>query len=136
MAGHMHIRILPLSLPWISPAFKFYIVRDYQQLKEQEQKTLGWSAKRELAKINYHIHTDAIKEHLVPQEIDPYHRALIYANEAYTQPNSHPADDRVGKRGQQTYIETIIPSPPDVKQERSYRRRKKAVTQYSVALRK
>ena len=67
---------------WISPAFKFYIVRDYQQLKEQEQKALGWSAKRELAKINYHIHTDAIKEHLVPQEIDPYHRSLIYANEA------------------------------------------------------
>ena len=67
---------------WISPAFKFYIVRDYQQLKEQEQQALGWSAKRELAKINYHIHTDAIKEHLVPQEIDPYHRSLIYANEA------------------------------------------------------
>ena len=57
---------------WISPAFKFYIVRDYQQLKEAEQKMLGWSAKRELAKINYHIH----------QEIDQYHRSLIYANEA------------------------------------------------------
>ncbi len=67
---------------WISPAFKFYIVRDYQQLKEQEQQALGWSAKRELAKINYHIHTDAIKEHLVPAEIDQYHRSLIYANEA------------------------------------------------------
>ena len=67
---------------WISPAFKFYIVRDYQQLKENEQKMLGWSAKRELAKINYHIHTDAIKEHLIPQEIDQYHRSLIYANEA------------------------------------------------------
>ena len=67
---------------WISPAFKFYIVRDYQLLKEEEQKALGWSAKRELAKINYHIHTDAIKEHLIPQEIDQYHRSLIYANEA------------------------------------------------------
>ena len=67
---------------WISPAFKFYIVRDYQQLKEAEQKALGWSAKRELAKINYHIHTDAIKANLVPKEIDPYHKSLIYANEA------------------------------------------------------
>ena len=67
---------------WISPTFKFYIVRDYQQLKEKEQISLNWSVKRELAKINYHIHTDAIKEHLVPQEIDTYHRSLIYANEA------------------------------------------------------
>ncbi len=67
---------------WISPTFKFYIVRDYQQLKEKEQISLNWSVKRELAKINYHIHTDAIKEHLVPQEIDAYHRSLIYANEA------------------------------------------------------
>jgi len=67
---------------WISPAFKFYIVRDYQQLKEEEQKALGWSAKRELAKINYHIHTDAIKANLVPEEISAYHRSLIYANEA------------------------------------------------------
>ena len=67
---------------WISPVFKFYIVRDYQQLKEKEQTTLTWSVKRELAKINYHIHTDAIKENLVPQEIDAYHRSLIYAEEA------------------------------------------------------
>ena len=67
---------------WISPEFKFYIVRDYQRLKEEEQKAVGWSAKRELAKINYHIHTDAIKANLVPQEIDPYHKSLIYANEA------------------------------------------------------
>ena len=67
---------------WISPEFKVYLIKDYQQLKEEEQKALGWSAKRELAKINYHIHTDAIKEHLIPQEIDPYHRSLIYANEA------------------------------------------------------
>ena len=67
---------------WISPVFKFYIVRDYQQLKEKEQTTLTWSVKRELAKINYHIHTDAIKENLIPQEIDAYHRSLIYAEEA------------------------------------------------------
>jgi len=67
---------------WISPAFKVYLVQDFQRLKEEEQKQLGWSVKRELAKINYHIHTDAIKENLVPEEIDRYHASLIYANEA------------------------------------------------------
>ena len=67
---------------WLSPEFNLLVVKEFQRLKEEEQKALGWSAKRELAKINYHIHTDAIKEHLIPQEIDPYHRSLIYANEA------------------------------------------------------
>ena len=67
---------------WISPAFKVYLVQDFQRLKEEEQKQLGWSVKRELAKINYHIHTDAIKENLVPKELDRYHASLIYANEA------------------------------------------------------
>ena len=62
--------------------FELYLIKEFQRLKEEEQKALGWSAKRELAKINYHIHTDAIKEHLIPQEIDAYHRSLIYANEA------------------------------------------------------
>jgi hypothetical protein len=54
---------------WISPDFKVYMVREFQRLKEEEQKQLGWSAKRELAKLNYHIHTDAIKQNLIPQEI-------------------------------------------------------------------
>ncbi len=67
---------------WVSAEFELYLIKEFQRLKEEEQKALGWSAKRELAKINYHIHTDAIKEHLVPQEIDQYHRSLIYANEA------------------------------------------------------
>ena len=67
---------------WLSPEFNLLVVKEFQRLKEEEQKALGWSAKRELAKINYHIHTDAIKEHLIPQEIDAYHRSLIYANEA------------------------------------------------------
>jgi len=67
---------------WISPKFQLLLVKEYQRLKDEEQKALGWSAKRELAKINYHIHTDAIKANLVPQEIDPYHKSLIYANEA------------------------------------------------------
>ena len=67
---------------WISPRFQLLLVREYQHLQEERQKALGWTAKRELAKINYHIHTDAIKEHLVPTEIDAYHKSLIYANEA------------------------------------------------------
>ncbi len=65
---------------WVSVEFELYLIKEFQRLKEEEQKALGWSAKRELAKINYHIHTDAIKEHLIPQEIDSYHRSLIYAN--------------------------------------------------------
>ena len=67
---------------WLSPEFNLLVVKEFQRLKEEEQQALGWSAKRELAKINYHIHTDAIKEHLIPEEIDQYHRSLIYANEA------------------------------------------------------
>ena len=67
---------------WISPRFQLLLVKEYQQLQAEKQDALGWSAKRELAKINYHIHTDAIKEHLIPEEIDQYHRSLIYANEA------------------------------------------------------
>ncbi len=67
---------------WISPEFKFYIVRDYQRLKEDEQKALGWSVKRELTKINYRIHTDAIKEHIIPQNITPLQASYIYADEA------------------------------------------------------
>ena len=49
---------------WISPQFKIYIVKEFQRLKNEEQKLLGWSAKRELAKINYRIHTDSIKDNL------------------------------------------------------------------------
>lgn len=66
----------------VSVVFKIYLIEEFQRLKEEEQKQLGWSVKRELAKINYNIHTDAIKENLVPEEIDAYHRSLIYANEA------------------------------------------------------
>ena len=50
---------------WISPEFKVYMVREFQRLKAEEQKLFGWSAKRELSKINYHIHTDAIKHNLI-----------------------------------------------------------------------
>jgi hypothetical protein len=67
---------------WISPEFKIYIVKEFQRLKEEEQKVLGWSAKRELAKINYHIHTDAIKHNLIPAELTPKQTSIIYASEA------------------------------------------------------
>ena len=53
---------------WISVEFELYIVKEFQRLKEQEQTQVSWSAKRELSKINYRIHTDAIKQHLIPQE--------------------------------------------------------------------
>ena len=67
---------------WISPEFKVYIVKEFQRLKEEEQKQLGWSAKRELSKINYRIHTDAIKHNLIPAEITKAQASIIYANEA------------------------------------------------------
>jgi hypothetical protein len=67
---------------WISARFQLLLVKEFQRLKEEEQKQLGWSAKRELAKINYHIHTDAIKQNLIPQELTPQQTSIIYANEA------------------------------------------------------
>jgi hypothetical protein len=67
---------------WISPEFKIYIVKEFQRLKEAEQKAIGWTAKRELAKINYHIHTAAIKRNLIPAELTPQQTSIIYANEA------------------------------------------------------
>jgi len=67
---------------WISPEFKIYLVREFQRLKEEEQKQLNWSAKRELSKINYHIHTDAIKQNLIPIELTPQQISQVYANEA------------------------------------------------------
>lgn len=67
---------------WISVEFELYIVKEFQRLKEEEQKQLGWSAKRELTKLNYHIHTDAIKQNLIPRELTSVQTAIVYANEA------------------------------------------------------
>jgi hypothetical protein len=67
---------------WVSPQFKLYLLREFQRLKEEEQKQLGWTAKRELSKINYHIHTDALKQNLIPAELSPIQTSIIYANEA------------------------------------------------------
>lgn len=67
---------------WISVEFELYIVKEFQRLKTEEQRLLGWSAKRELSKINYRIHTDAIKQNLVPAEVTPAQASIIYASEA------------------------------------------------------
>ena len=67
---------------WISPKFQLLLVKEYQRLKTEEQRLLGWSAKRELSKINYRIHTDAIKQNLIPMEVTPMQASIIYANEA------------------------------------------------------
>lgn len=66
----------------ISVPFKLYLIAEFQRLKEEEQKQIGWTAKRELAKLNYHIHTDAIKHNLIPRELSPAQTSIIYANEA------------------------------------------------------
>ncbi|WP_352421061.1 KilA-N domain-containing protein [Proteiniphilum sp.] len=67
---------------WISAEFELYLVTEYKRLKIEEQKALGWSAKRELSKINYHIHTDAVKHNLIPAELTPQQISIMYANEA------------------------------------------------------
>ena len=67
---------------WISPKFQLLLVKEYQRLKAEEHQQLGWSAKRELSKINYRIHTDAIKQNLIPQKVTPVQANIIYANEA------------------------------------------------------
>lgn len=67
---------------WISVEFELYIVKEFQRLKEQEQAKLGWTAKRELSKINYRIHTDAIKNNLIPTEVTLKQSSIIYADEA------------------------------------------------------
>lgn len=67
---------------WISVGFRLYLVKEFQRLKSDEQKQIGWSAKRELSKINYRIHTDAIKQHLIPDEVTPAQASIIYAEEA------------------------------------------------------
>ena len=70
---------------WLSPVFKLYLIKEFQRLKveENERLTLGWDAKRMLTKINYKIHTDAIKEHIIlPQRLSAKDSTIVYANEA------------------------------------------------------
>ena len=67
---------------WISPEFKIYLIKEFERLKAEEQKKLGWDIKRNLAKINYRIHTDAIKDNLIPPELSAWQISFVYANEA------------------------------------------------------
>lgn len=67
---------------WISVEFRLYLVKEFQRLKVEEQKLLGWTAKRELSKLNYRIHTDAIKHNLIPNEVTTLQANIIYAEEA------------------------------------------------------
>ena len=67
---------------WVSVEFKLYLIKEFQRLKEDERKTLGWDIRRNLAKINYRIHTDAVQRHLVPAELTARQSAQIYASEA------------------------------------------------------
>jgi hypothetical protein len=69
---------------WISPQFKIYLIKEFQRLKNEENDRLKieWNLQRTLAKVNYHIHTDAIKENLIPGEITKQQASFVYANEA------------------------------------------------------
>ena len=67
---------------WISPRFQLLLIREYQRLKTEEQKQLGWSAKRELTKINYHIHTSAVSHNLIPPRLTAAQKSFVYADEA------------------------------------------------------
>jgi hypothetical protein len=69
---------------WLSPEFELYIIKDYQRLKKEEGERLsvGWEARRTLARTNYRIHTDAIKEHLLDESVSVAHQRMIYASEA------------------------------------------------------
>jgi len=69
---------------WISPEFKYYLIKEFQRLKEDENDRLKleWNLQRTLAKVNYHIHTDAIKENLIPSELTKHQISFVYANES------------------------------------------------------
>lgn len=67
---------------WVSVEFKLYLIKEFQRLKEEELKQLGWDIRRNLTKLNYKIHTDAIKENLIPKELSPAQINFVYASEA------------------------------------------------------
>ena len=81
---YAHIDIAFEFASWISPEFKLYIIKDYQRLKSDENSrlSLNWNLNREIAKLNYHIHTDAIKEYIIPPELTPEQISYKYASEA------------------------------------------------------
>ena len=69
---------------WISPEFKIYLIKEFQRLKDDENRrlSLSWNLNRTLSKLNYRIHTDAIKAYLIPAAVTPLQAAVTYANEA------------------------------------------------------
>ena len=79
---YAHFDIAMEFASWISPEFKLYIVIEFKRMKEKEQRGLGWNLKRTLSKINYNIHTDAIKNNLIPKEVTQNQINMIYADEA------------------------------------------------------
>jgi hypothetical protein len=79
---YAHFDIALEFAAWISVEFKLYLIKEFQRLKETERQTLGWDIRRNLAKINYRIHTDAIQTHLIPPELGKAQTSLVYASEA------------------------------------------------------
>ncbi len=79
---YAHIDIALEFASWVSVEFKFYLIKEFQLLKNQQAKDLDWDIKRKLTKINYRIHTDAIKENLIPKDLSKQQISFVYANEA------------------------------------------------------
>ncbi len=79
---YAHIDIALEFASWVSVEFKFYMIKEFQRLKEVENKNLDWNIKRNLSKINYRIHTDSIKQNLVPKALSKQQTTFIYATEA------------------------------------------------------
>jgi hypothetical protein len=79
---YAHIDIALEFASWVSVEFKFYLIKEFQYLKSQQEEELDWNIKRKLTKINYRIHTDAIKEKLIPDNLTPQQISYVYANEA------------------------------------------------------
>lgn len=105
---YAHIDIAFEFASWISPEFKLYIIKDYQRLKydENSRLSLSWNLNREIAKLNYKIHTDAIKENLIPPELTKLQMTFVYADEAdmlnvvlFGQTAKQWRDNNAGKKG-------------------------------------
>ncbi|WP_238387133.1 KilA-N domain-containing protein [Sphingobacterium olei] len=85
MVELLHIKDIAFHFAmWLSPEFQIYLVKEFQRLKNEENDRLklNWSLQRTLAKVNYHIHTDAIKENLIPREVTKRQAGIVYATEA------------------------------------------------------
>lgn len=79
---YAHLDLALEFAAWISVEFKLYLIKEFQRLKETERQTLGWDIRRNLAKINYRVQTDAIQTHLIPPELSKAQISLVYASEA------------------------------------------------------